>query len=428
MSSVLLLLCLCTILISVGGELTLMDTNGMVHEFDIMPVRFYDETTGEFKVDPFFFNGSIANNEAEADGKLLIISYHYGIDEKLRELEGQVMAIIMGTTRLSFIGRARYQLSEPRRSVNGVAVQVTNEDQAIINEFIDNKTVVWVSIRGDNNFTNPYEQAMLNIGTLTQVVLSLFFGCILSICIYLFIFELEGELDDALSRHRIILLIALIIANTFRFGFVAYDPYSYQSLSAWPINSYIHLINIPLSIVTEMIVSLLWFKTLNLTLFKNNRFLMAMRLPFIISATLFTVVLAVMIFLTVFVPRVMESLLFVAAFVYVPSMIALATYHLVVSIVFFKQVDKIKKKAAKKKNNKSFIWKVIVMSCCDILMIVFIVMMFIRISVTTTILNLFGMIAASGLHSCAILTLFSWKGGRTSSSKSKTSFSKTHQK
>eukprot|EP01129_Flabellula_baltica_P009389 TRINITY_DN382_c0_g1_i12.p1 TRINITY_DN382_c0_g1~~TRINITY_DN382_c0_g1_i12.p1 ORF type:complete len:128 (+),score=15.56 TRINITY_DN382_c0_g1_i12:95-478(+) len=110
----------------------------------------------------------------------------------------------------------------------------------------------------------------------------------------------------------------------------------------------------------------------------------------------------------------MESIVSLAGIIYVASLVILTVYHLIVSFIFFRQVDKIKKKAAKKKNHKSFIIKVFLMSFTNILTIIFIIGIFVPITYTTTLLNLFFLLASSGLHSCVILTLFSWRAADTS--------------
>eukprot|EP01129_Flabellula_baltica_P004574 TRINITY_DN1598_c0_g1_i6.p1 TRINITY_DN1598_c0_g1~~TRINITY_DN1598_c0_g1_i6.p1 ORF type:complete len:432 (+),score=56.10 TRINITY_DN1598_c0_g1_i6:300-1595(+) len=408
------LLTLCAIyvmLISTRAQLlTIMDSSNEIHQFDIIPCRFYNDSRGEFYINPFFVNASISTDETDINGKLYLRPYHYGIDEEIRELSGSgILGIIMGTTGTSLKGRARYQLSEPRTPVEGLVVQVSNSDYKIINEFYEKGTLVWVVIEGNNDFINPYDEVMLIVGIMTQVILGVFFGGILLVCIFLFGFELRGDLKSTFTQHRIVLLICLLIANIFRFVFVLWDPYSFQGLSPWPLNSFIHLFNVPLTILSELIVSLLWFKTLKITLMKKNSFLVVMRLPFIIAVVVFSVLLITEMIITIIEPRFMESLIGIAAAVYVISLIGLAIYHLIVGIKFYTEVSRIKKEISRKKKNMVFIFKIICMSLSDFVMIIFIVLMFIPISYTTTVSNLFFLVAASGLHSCVVLTLFSWR-------------------
>eukprot|EP01129_Flabellula_baltica_P004571 TRINITY_DN1598_c0_g1_i1.p1 TRINITY_DN1598_c0_g1~~TRINITY_DN1598_c0_g1_i1.p1 ORF type:complete len:470 (+),score=57.53 TRINITY_DN1598_c0_g1_i1:1782-3191(+) len=388
--------------------LSIMDSAQEMHVFDVIPARFFNETLDMFYVRPFSINGSLTNDERDYAGKLYLRPYLFGVDEEARALVDEgVLGIIMGTTRSSLKGRARYQLTVPRKEVEMIVVQVSNDDYALIESLLENG-IVWAAIEGDNDFVNPYDQAMLNVGTMTQVILGLFFGGILALCIYLLIFEIQGDLKNTFTRHRIVLLISLLVSNIARFLFVIYDPYSYKGYSTWPISAFIHFFNIPMTIVNELVVSLLWFKTLRATLMKNNDFLVLMRMPFIVIISVFSILELISIIIISINPRYVENMITIGTAVVLAVLVIIAIYHLIVASVFYISVNKIKKRAALKKNHKSFIIKVGLMSIADLIVFLLLLLVFFPGTYTGSLLKLFFLLAVSGAHSCIILTLFSW--------------------
>eukprot|EP01129_Flabellula_baltica_P015770 TRINITY_DN814_c0_g1_i5.p1 TRINITY_DN814_c0_g1~~TRINITY_DN814_c0_g1_i5.p1 ORF type:complete len:305 (+),score=38.44 TRINITY_DN814_c0_g1_i5:66-980(+) len=273
------------------SQLIIKDISNEIHEFDIIPVKFYNNTVDAFFVGDFFVNGSLTTDTNNVDGKILLSPYVYGVDDSATEYGAKgAIAYILGISPNSFNGRARYQLSQPRRPVDLVTVTIVNEDYDTILSIVEDG-ILWVAIKGNNSIVNPYEDIYASTGLITQIVLGVFFMGIILVCVFLLFFELRDDIQNTFTRHRIVLLACLMMANGFRFAFCIYDPFSYQGLSTWPINTFVHVLNVPLTLLSEMIVSLLWFKTLHLTLVKKYHFLVMMRLPFIIFICIFSLLL-----------------------------------------------------------------------------------------------------------------------------------------